>query len=381
MKLAFIVILSIFSLTNLLAQDTTVPKFTLNGYIKALQISTFDKVTSTDYSSQLVHNRLNFKWKLNNTISINSEFRNRLFFGELIAITPNFVNQLRNSSDYFNMQKTWVNNNHLVFVTNIERLYVDLKKERWNARLGRQRVNWGIATTWNPNDLLNTYNFLDVDYEERPGSDAVKFKYLISDFSNVEFVYSKTSNNKSISVVKYFTNKWNYDIQFITGSYKGNTTIGAGWAGNIKDAGFRGELQYYFSDAQMTEQLNTTFELDYMFKKGWYINIGGLYNSSGLFKALSNLNELNLNLSAKNLMPSRYTYIFTARKQLTPINVAGFSIVYAPKLNMVIWIPSFSYNISDKFDADCIIQSFYVQSKARIQHTTTNGFIRFRYSF
>lgn len=381
MKKCFALILNMLSLTNLLAQDTTTPKFYLNGYLKALQTSTIDKIVRKDFSSQLVHNRLNLKWKPNNTISVNSELRNRLFFGEQISITPNFVNQLRNSSDYFNLQKIWINNKNVVFISNIERLFVDIKKKKWNARFGRQRVNWGIATTWNPNDLFNAYNFLDVDYEERPGSDAVKFKYLISDFSNVEFVYSKTSSNKNISVAKYFTNKWNYDIQFIAGLYNGNTTIGAGWAGNIKEAGFKGEIQYYFSDMNRADQLNTTLELDYMFKKGWYLNLGALYNSIGLNKALGNLNELNLNLVAKNLMPTRYSYIFTARKQLTPISLAGFSIVYAPKVNMVICMPSFSYNIANKFDADFIFQSFYVQNQASIQHTTSNAILRFRYSF
>ena len=228
---------------------------------------------------------------------------------------------------------------------------------------------------------LNTYNFLDVDYEERPGSDAVKFKYLLSDFANVEFVYSKTSNNKSISVVKYFMNKWNYDIQVITGLYKGNTTIGAGWAGSIKEAGFRGEIQHYFGNKQMADQLNMTMELDYMFKKGWYINVGGLYNSSGLNKAVTNWGVLNLNLSAQNLMPTKYSYIFTARKQLTSISLASCSIIYAPNVNMFLLMPTFSYNISDKFDADFIFQSFYIQNKTIIQQTTTNAFLRFRYSF
>ncbi len=141
MKKCFALILNMLSLTNLLAQDTTTPKFYLNGYLKALQTSTIDKIVRKDFSSQLVHNRLNLKWKPNNTISVNSELRNRLFFGEQISITPNFVNQLRNSSDYFNLQKIWINNKNVVFISNIERLYVDIKKKKWNARFGRQRVN------------------------------------------------------------------------------------------------------------------------------------------------------------------------------------------------------------------------------------------------
>lgn len=381
LKNGLALILCIFSLTNLLAQDSTMPKIFLNGYVKVLQTNTFDKINHTSFSSQLVHNRFNFKRKPNNTHTFTAELRNRIFLGEQIASTPDFVNQLRNSSDYFNWQKTWVNTKEAVFISNVERLYVDIRKEKWDVRLGRQRVNWGIATTWNPNDLFNAYNFLDVDYEERPGSDAIKLKYLITDFSAIELVQSKTNNNKSISVAKYALNKWNYDFQFIAGMFKGNSTLGTGWAGSIKDVGFKGEIQYYFNNKQVTDQLNMTIELDYMFKKGWYVNAGSLYNSRGLNKAVANWSSLNLNLSAKNLMPTKYNFILTARKQFTPISAAGCSVVFAPNVNLFFLMPSFSYNISEKLDADFICQSFFMQNNGPIQTSYVMAFLRCRYSF
>ncbi len=36
-------------------------------------------------------------------------------------------------------------------------------------------------------------------------------------------------------------------MQLITGWYNEHLTLGAGWAGNIKDAGFKGEVQYFFA--------------------------------------------------------------------------------------------------------------------------------------
>jgi len=381
LKKGLVLIVCIFSLTNLLAQESTVPKTFLNGYVKVLQTNTFDNINHSNFSSQLVHNRINFKWKPNSILAFTSELRNRFFFGDQIASTPNFVNQLRNSSDYFNLQKTWINNDNVVFITNVERVYVDIKKEKWDIRLGRQRVNWGVATTWNPNDLFNAYNFLDFDYEERPGTDAVKFKYLITDFSTIEFVHSKSNNNKSISVAKYAMNKWNYDFQFIAGMFKETWTLGTGWAGSIKDAGFKGEVQYYFNNKQVTDQLNMTVELDYMFKKGWYINAGSLFNSRGLNKGVANWSDLNLNLSAKNLMPTKYNFILTARKQFTPISSAGCSVVFAPNVNLFLLMPSFSYNISEKLDADFICQSFFLQYSGPIKTANVMAYLRCRYSF
>ncbi len=364
------------------AQDSTVhDQFTLNGYIKGLTSYQIDKNNNNSIASQLIHNRINLKWKPSQQFQIISELRNRLFLGEQIKQVPNFSERLRNPNEYFDLQKSWVNNEQLILHTNVERLYADIKKEKWNFRIGRQRINWGIGTTWNPNDMFNTYNFLDVDYEERPGSDAARLTLNTSTNSNFEFVYSQANDQKSIAAVKYGVNVWKYDFQFIAGNFKGNTTLGAGWAGNIMDAGFKGEVQYYFKSPNETSQLNLVFDFDYMFNKGWYASIGGLYNSNGLNQAVKNLYDLNFNLSAKNLMPTKYNYIFRIKKELSPISAVAGNIVYSPRVNMFILMPSFNYNISSSLDADIFLQSFLIKSGSKLKRMSDIGWVRLRYSF
>lgn len=34
---------------------------------------------------------------------------------------------------------------------------------------------------WNPNDWFNTYNYFDFDYEERPGTDAIRVRVYFKD--------------------------------------------------------------------------------------------------------------------------------------------------------------------------------------------------------
>ena len=382
MKITFSIILLLCLHFGLLAQDSSVQKkIELNGYIKAVEMYRFDKITHIDFASHLIHNRLNFKWKPNNMVSFTTELRNRLFFGEQIRLVPGFVEGLRNEQEFWNLQKAWVQGTDVVFHTNIERLYVDFKKGTGDLRIGRQRINWGIATTWNPNDIFNAYNFLDVDYIERPGTDAAKLHLNTSDNSNIEFVYSAASNKKSILASRFSINRWNYDFQFIAGSYQGFFTMGAGWAGNIKNAGFKGEVQYYSGNAQVKNQLNMAIGLDYMFKKGWYVSLGGLYNSNGINEEVSNWQNLDLKLSARNLMPGKWSYITTVQKEITPLFSAGASFVYSPKLNLIILMPSIGYNISSSLDADLIYQSFYLKSGDVLNGVADIGFIRLRYSF
>ncbi len=128
----------------------------------------------------------------------------------------------------------------MLLFTNIDRLWVEYSSDTWNVRAGRQRINWGISTTWNPNDLFNTYNFLDFDYEERPACDAVKFHYEFSGMSFAEFAFSRSAEpvNNVIAAGRYFINRWNYDFQFLGGWYRDQPTLGAGWSGSIGNVGF-----------------------------------------------------------------------------------------------------------------------------------------------
>ena len=343
----------------LFAQDsiTKNTNWSFNGYVKIVETIQFDNITNTSISGHLIHNRLNLKWEPTSNIYFVGELRNRFFYGE-----------------------AGPEDKKPIFKSEIERLYTDIQADKWNFRIGRQRVNWGISTIWNPNDIFNAYNFLDVDYEERPGSDAVKVEYNYNSFSHLEFVHSSFGRNQ-ISAAKYYINKSNYDFQFIAGNYKGGATIGTGWAGNIKDAGFKGEVQYFLNNEESYKQLNITFGMDYMLKKGWYINTGFLYNSKGLDQKLLKNEYLNLQLSAKNLMPTKYNMLIMLQKEINPLSIFGLSIIYAPKVNLLLITPSLKFNIANNLDVDVIWQSFYINREKRFQSLSDIGFFRLRWSF
>ncbi|MBU3745080.1 MAG: hypothetical protein FGM61_11150, partial [Sediminibacterium sp.] len=186
-----------------------------------MTIINFNKNFSESITDQFLHHRLNIKYEPTQQIRITAELRNRLFWGESVRSNPNFAEQLKNSNDLWNLQKAWINNASIVLHTNIERLNFQLSNEKWNLRLGRQRINWGMTTTWNPNDLFNAYNFLDFDYEERPGADGARVQYEISDLSNIQFVYTKAAQQKDIVGLRYFLNTKGYDLQMIGAWYRG----------------------------------------------------------------------------------------------------------------------------------------------------------------
>jgi hypothetical protein len=237
----------------------------------------------------------------------------------------------------------------------------------------------GITNTWNPNDLFNTYNFLDFDYEERPGSDAVKAQYLISDLSNVEVAVAGTSHQPLVGT-RYFTNYHKYDLQLNAGVYQNTFTAGFGWAGSIKDVGFKGELQFYADQENSLSHLLIVLEGDYIFKHGWYLSSAFLYNQNGLYRPLNSWTELTFKVSPRSLMPTKWNFLFNSSKEFTPLLSGSINVVYAPGVNLVILYPTLRYNVKTNWDLDFVWQSFFAET-VRFEALSHTGFLRLRWSF
>ena len=173
----------------------------------------------------------------------------------------------------------------------------------------------------------------------------------------------------------------NYDVQFITGWYNEHLTLGSGWAGYIKDEGFKGELQYFIRDKDSADHLNLSLETDYMFKKGWYASLGFLFNSRGLCQPVDNWDSVNLKVSPENLMPTKWNLIFTTAREFTPLLSGNLSFLFAPGSNLLILFPSIQYNIATNFDVDLVWQSFLSEKENQFEAINHKCLLRFKWSF
>lgn len=354
----------------------------VNGYVKDMQTLTFDKNFENLVTSNLIHNRVNVRWKPSSRITGGIEFRNRLFWGEEVRMTPNFADRLQNNNEAVNVSIIWFQTESMVLQTNIDRFWLEYHADKWDTRIGRQRLNWGISTVWNPNDIFNTYNFLDFDYEERPGRDAVKFLYHINDMSNIEVAAAAAEKSyHSVAAVKYFTNKWNYDWQFTGGVFHQKFTMGMGWSGSIKEAGFKGEIQYFAPYKDTVAQVNVSMEADYVLKKGWYVNAGFLINSSGLSQPVDNWSLVTFRFTPQTLMPTKWNTVVTVGKKFTPLLSANLSVIYAPGTNLMILLPSLKYNLASNLDVDLIWQSFFAEQGGAFDGVTHRAFLRIKWNF
>jgi hypothetical protein len=356
--------------------------YVLKGYIKDLR--TFTVVGNIDnlVVDNLLHNRINFKWYTSKAFTTVIEMRNRVFYGEVVKAIPNYAERI-NTDDYFDLSHVWLNKQSIVIESVLDRAYLKYSKKKWEITIGRQRVNWGINTVWNPNDIFNAYNYFDFDYEERPGSDAIRIEYFTGMAAGFELA-GKLSNSIRDAVIAgmYKFNKWNYDFQFLGGISQGDITLGTGWAGNIKQAGFKGEMTWFYpfdTDSIKRQDISATVSFDYSFKNSLYVLGSFLYNSSGSNDA--DIELLSFNITAKTLMPFKYTLFLMATYPFSPIVNGSMAVMYSPIVQATFINPGVTLNIAQNWDLDFIAQLFFNYTNRNYKIAGEFFYTRLKWSF
>src|SRR5690606_23240190 len=178
--------------------------------------------------------------------TVAAELRTRLFYAGRTVTTPAFRDMLEADDGLVDMAWNIGNSEAVLLNTTLDRLYVGWGNSRVDIRAGRQRINWGVNLAWNPNDIFNAFNFVNFDYEERPGTDAVRFQYFGKNMSGFEIaVGPQRTWKQSTAAAMYKFNAKGYDFQFIAGQYRTDITAGFGFAGNVGNAGLKGEVQWF----------------------------------------------------------------------------------------------------------------------------------------
>ena len=368
-SIAFLFIISIEGVSQKLN-----PSFSLNGYVKYLP-AYMDYSFFESENNHLIHNRINFRGYFGDNLSIGLELRNRVFFNDIPSI--------QGDDGLVNMSYFIVREDNFVFNSMIDRLWLKYQKDKIEISIGRQRVNWGVNTIWNNNDLFNAYNFIDFDYIERPGSDVVRFIYTGDNLSSFEIVYMPNERKGYALAGLYKLNSFGYDFQLLAANYFNDIVLGGGWAGNIKNAGFKGELSYFFDKENIENSLSFSSSLDYSTKNGFYFLGSYLYNSNGMnesnFLSLININA-NV-LSPKNLMPSKHSYLLQVNKPISPPLNVSINLLYGKGIKLLYVSPSLSYDISSNLDAGVIVQYFYLDNFGDFKNLLKGYYLQLKYSF
>ncbi len=358
----------------------------VNGYLSEMPSIMFDKWENNWTYDNLIHNRLNFKWN-NDSNKFNAilEIRNRLIIGESVNKIDQYPKIIDIDDGIVKLSINIASGNRYVLNTRIDRAYVDYTRGRFQIRVGRQRINWGQCIVWNPNDLFNTSSFLDFDYIEKPGSDAVRLQYYSSSTSSLELAIKADKSHKITSAALFRFNKWNYDFQFLGGILDGqDLTFGAGWSGNIMGASFRGECSYFHPKhnfADTSGVFSISLGSDYTFRNSLTIQAEMLYQNSKKSLIGNFAGYYSMTLSPKELSFTDLSLMIQGSYPITPLINISTAIMYFPKVEGFYIGPSLAWSLLENVELSVIVQSFAGKFVKERSDYFNMGFIRLKWNF
>ncbi len=369
-----------------------------SGYAKYLidrsKISFYGPGTLTD---QQVHIRLNNRWYASENMTAILEFRMRAFKGESVKRIPGFTEQVVSAYPYADLSVETEPTGDFFAYGQVDRAALDYNTGNWEITIGRQRVAWGTSLVWNVVDLFNPQSVLDFDYEEKPGSDALRVQYFTGAVSRVEAVIKPApkANDRTYALL-WAANRYGFDFNAILAWTKSAPLFGAAFSGDVLGAGIRGEMRMvgkstgqapddprlaFGSGYKMfsSAYVSAVFSLDYTFPGSLYLHSEALYNSNGKIKnaVFYNLPALNAGL----LSAARWSLFGEAAYDFHPLLRGDVFAMFNPNDHSYIWAPSLSWSVFTNLDVYVIGLISNGRPYTEFSAYGQAVFLRFKYSF
>ncbi len=350
--------LIILLITLLLTNRAVAAEVSFGGYYKNIlinskTISMFSP--SESYLLDLNRLRLKLKGNLNDRISFKLQYDNEILIGNYLE-TDEFTAVIKNqkSSTYINLENNYVNNTEFFGKQRLYRGYVDFSLSNIDFRIGRQRIAWGTAMMWNPMDILNVFNPVQLERQERVGIDAALLDWDYSALSRVSLVYAKQQSGDS-SAVRWHGNQKGFDFSLMAGKFRDDNVIGFDFAGQLTDIGIRGEITQT-NNAKNPNFIRGVFGVDYTFENSFSVNVEMYYNGLGSRNiAAYNFNQL---LTAEiQSLARRYVGLYFGFDYTPILKWSNYLIVNVDD-NSIFFAPGFLYTLTDNAELSTGLQIF-----------------------
>lgn len=392
-RVVFLVVAGVFATGTVKPQDVPPVKLTLGGYVNGMQ-SVMDVESSKGYwlYESLLHNRLNLNYYPSPALSFSLQARNRFMTGDRFRMDASgqVKESLGGDPGFADLSFNLGEGRSYVINTSLDRLWLKYTLERLEVTLGRQRINWGQTMVWNPNDWFNNYSYFDFDYPEKPGSDALRIQYYTGALSAAEIVVAADSAKHAAAAIRYRMNSGSYDFQLLGGVLPDNDlAFGFGWAGGLRDIGFRGELAYFHPGKNFSDTSGLflmSLGLDYTFSNSLAIQVEGLYCMIPDSREEVNFLEFYQRpLSVKDISFTEWNFFGQISYPFTPLLNGSFAAMIFPDVRGIYLGPAVMYSMTENFDLSCYLQWFSIRSPGI---TAVNGrenftlaFLRLGYNF
>ena len=214
------------------------------GYYKNLLVNSKTVFPAPEnYNLDLNRLRLKLRGEITETLGFNIEYDNELLLGDYID-TQQFSTQKRQTSTgYIDLEDEYLDQSDIYARHLLYRAYISYTMNDISLRLGRQRIAWGTALLWNPMDILNPLNPIQLEREERPGVDALLMDWDYNALSRLSLVAARHDEGEESSyAVRWRSHLGQFDFALMSGQFRNDDVTGFDFAGQIEQIGIRGEF-------------------------------------------------------------------------------------------------------------------------------------------
>jgi hypothetical protein len=358
---------------------------------------------SGTYLDHLLHARANNHFYFGPSWHAAAEIRLRALHGNSLRNIPGYKELYFASAYEFNPLEVYLwESDASVGHAQLDRLWLDFNYGDGQVTIGRQRVAWGTSLVWNITDLFNPMDILDFDYEERPGTDAVRGQYYFGPLQRFDLVIKPGATREAVvSAAAYSFNFASYDYTILLGQRQQLWQVGASWAGDIRGAGFRGEFliterlsaatppyppllllpDTVYRSMYKSQAANTALVVsaDYTFSNSLYLHGELMYNSTGITENTALYRSEAL--SAGRLSAARLAIYQEVAFDVTTLARASVFTLFNPDDRSWLLAPGFSYSLVTNLDMFLIAYFTGGTSLSEYGSFGEAAYLRLKYSF
>ncbi len=349
------------------------------GYLKNMQAFSFTDADSEWSMFNAWNLRLNARLFPSDNLTL--VFGGNTFFiysGSVVNFTGQEKGGYYTRSDPGELSAGYISDSFTAGVFS-DRMYFEFNKNIFSFSGGYQRINWGMNTVWNPNDIFNAYSIYDIDYEERPGILSLRARIFTGPASGFDIA---AAPGEKYGILYRFNLKGR-DIQLLCG-YGGDDFIAAaGFESGFFTAGLKGEYTYFFDTASEKEGHIVSADVNHTLRSGTGLTAGYIYNSFGARNnaLLSRISPASDD-PVKNLSAGRYGAFWQLSHPFTPL-LYGSAAAVMNISDMSLYIsPQIIYSMFE--DLELLLAAQLHTGKDMDEFSSVLGrsfFIRLRYSF
>ena len=380
MKFTFLIAaFLLFTSSQTKAQENKSPSACeVNGYISTMPSLYWNKDSSL--WQVLLLNRLNFNLYPANNFIASIQLRNQIVAGDFVGLM-NIEEGFSKENYFLPLTFQQVLGDQWLLSSSIDRIWLQYTWNKFEIKIGRQRINWGQTFVWNPNDIFNTYNFFDFDYPERPGADAMRMQYYTSYTSSLDFAAKIDSSGNITGAGLFRFTRWNTEFQFLAGYFSSSNklilpgtladfvwktedlVIGSGLSAGIGTVSLRGEISYFYSVQEKndsTDQLLTSLAVDYTLGSKTSMMFEFFFNNNVQLSNISFFTMYGGSQNVKTLAFTRYNIFGQVTYPIIPIlNGTLAGMLFYDKGLMGFFVgPSIDLSLSDDLTLGMVCQIF-----------------------